>query len=151
MRISRRPNECCWRRRSARRLAVCLLLGALSFTACKRHPAARHSTRSAPKEVNAAWYPVPPGSLARRRAGLDELTAAHNKLPIGTRVRVTSLENGKTVTVRITDRGITDRAVTLDLCKQAAEELGMLREGIARVRMEVLPESDRANATSSPR
>src|SRR3954452_18947151 len=38
--------------------------------------------------VRAAWYDVPPDSLARRRAGVEELTAAHNKLPLGTLVRV---------------------------------------------------------------
>ncbi len=68
----------------------------------------------------AAWYKVPKNSLAKRRAP-DELTAAHNKLPIGTRVLVTNPENGKSVTVRITDRGIHDRRVKLDLCKEAAE------------------------------
>jgi rare lipoprotein A len=93
-----------------------------------------------PREVNAAWYDVPDDSLAKRRAGERELTAAHNRLPIGTLVRVTHLKNGKSVVVRITDRGIRDQRVKIDLCKQAAEELEMVRKGIARVRMEVMPE-----------
>ena len=42
--------------------------------------------------------------------------------------------------LRITDRGIHDRRVKLDVCKEAAEELEMVSKGIARVRMEVLPE-----------
>lgn len=92
------------------------------------------------RDVYAAWYDVPPDSLAKRRAGLHELTAAHNKLPIGTRVRVTRLENGKTVEVRITDRGIRDRKVRIDLCREAAEQLEMLHKGVARVRMEILPD-----------
>lgn len=95
-----------------------------------------------PKNVEgvAKWYVVPPNSLARRRAGKDELTAAHNRLPIGTKVRVTHIANGKSVVVRITDRGITDRRALIDLCKEAAAQLDMLREGSARVRLEVLPD-----------
>jgi rare lipoprotein A len=88
----------------------------------------------------AVWYNVPPNSLAKRRARQDELTAAHNRLPLGTRVRVTHLGNGKNVVVRITDRGITKRGVLIDLCKEAAEKLDMLREGSARVRLEILPD-----------
>jgi rare lipoprotein A (peptidoglycan hydrolase) len=88
----------------------------------------------------AVWYRVPPNSLAKRRAGKDELTAAHNRLPLGTKVRLTHLANGKSVVVRITDRGITGRHATIDLCKEAAEQLDMLREGSARVRLEVLPD-----------
>lgn len=92
--------------------------------------------------VKAAWYEVPMLSLAKRRAGLSELTAAHNKLPIGTRVRVTRLSNGKSVDVRITDRGIHQDGVKLDLCKEAAEELDMLATGVTRVRMQVITEND---------
>lgn len=91
-------------------------------------------------EGNAVWYSVPANSLARRRAGKDELTAAHNRLPLGTKVRVTHLASGKSVIVRITDRGITDRRVLIDLCREAAEKLGMISEGSARVRLELLPE-----------
>jgi rare lipoprotein A len=93
-----------------------------------------------PSDVTASWYEVPAESLAKRRAGLEELSAAHNRLPIGTLVRVTHLANGKSVNVRITDRGIHDRSVKLDLCKEAAEELGMLSKGTARVRMQVIDE-----------
>ena len=92
-----------------------------------------------PREGYAVWYDVPDNSLARRRGGKGELTAAHNRLPLGAMVRVTHLENGKSVIVRITDRGVMNRA-SIDLCKEAAEELGMVREGKARVRMEVLPD-----------
>lgn len=91
-------------------------------------------------EGNAVWYKVPPNSLAKRRAGKDELTAAHNRLPFGTRVRVTHLKNGKSVVVRITDRGITVRGAIIDLCKEAAEKLDMVHEGSARVSLEILPD-----------
>ena len=88
--------------------------------------------------VYAAWYPVPKDSLAHRRAGPDELTAAHNRLPLGSLVRVTNLSNHKSVVVRITDRGVTSRRAKIDLCREAAQQLEMLRVGIARVRLEVL-------------
>jgi rare lipoprotein A len=93
-----------------------------------------------PREGYATWYDVPEESLAARRAVSNEYTAAHNRLPLGTLVRVTHLKNGKSVIVRITDRGITDRKVRLDVCKEAAEELGMVTKGVARVRMEIVPD-----------
>ncbi|HEX8897179.1 MAG TPA: septal ring lytic transglycosylase RlpA family protein [Chthoniobacterales bacterium] len=96
--------------------------------------------KPAQTEGIAVWYNVPPNSLAKRRAGKDELTAAHNRLPLGTKVRVTHVVNGKSVVVRITDRGITNRRDSIDLCKEAATKLDMLREGSARVRIEILPD-----------
>jgi len=94
---------------------------------------------TAPVEGTAMWYNVPPNSLAKRRAGKDELTAAHNRLPLGTRVRVTHLGNGKSVVVRVTDRGVTNHHTLIDLCKEAAVKLDMVHEGSARVRLEILP------------
>lgn len=90
----------------------------------------------------AVWYNVPPNSLAKRRAGKEELTAAHNRLPLGTKVRVTHLANKKSVVVRITDRGIHKRGTVIDLCKEAAEQLDMVREGSARVQLEILPDDN---------
>jgi rare lipoprotein A len=96
--------------------------------------------KPATEEGMASWYPVPPKSLAKKRAGKDELTAAHNRLPLGTKVRVTHLKNGKNVVVRITDRGNFKRHAIIDLSKEAAEKLDMIREGSARVRLEILPD-----------
>jgi rare lipoprotein A len=104
--------------------------------------------KPATEEGMATWYPVPSKSLAKKRAGKDELTAAHNKLPIGTKVRVTHLKNGKNVVVRITDRGVHKRGVVVDLCKEAAEKLDMISEGSARIRLEVLPEDQPAKSPS---
>lgn len=100
------------------------------------------------REGYAVWYVVPIDSLAHRRAEKDEFTAAHNHLPLGSMVRVTHLENGKSVIVRITDRGITKRGASIDLCKPAAEKLGMISEGMVRVRIEELP--DDAATTAAP-
>src|SRR5207237_4742277 len=89
----------------------------------------------------AVWYRVPLNSLAHRRAQGCDFTAAHNHLPLGTLVRVTRLSNGKTVLVRITDRGIPRGQCAIDICQEAAEQIGILSKGIARVRLEVFPKS----------
>ncbi len=103
-----------------------------------------------PAEVLAAWYDVPEESLAESRADGEAFTAAHNHLPIGTLVDVTNPANGKSVRVRISDRGIHDRRVELDLSKQAAEQLGMLSKGLARVRMQVVSEPTGTSGSASP-
>jgi rare lipoprotein A len=126
------------------RKCVCLAIAIVSLGAAVGSSAQMVNTKAPePKKPKiegvAVWYKVPPKSLAKRRAK-DELTAAHNSLPLGTKVRVTHLGNGKNVVVRITDRGISDRRDMIDLCKEAAEQLDMLREGSARVRLEVLPD-----------
>lgn len=141
-------------------VAVFVLAAALAGVSCKRpatevqaekpKPLTESPSASSPKkekrrepykgEGYAVWYGVPADSLAKRRAGKDELTAAHNHLPLGTMLRVTHLANGKSVIVRITDRGITKRGASIDLCKEAAEQLDMISEGMARVRMEELPD-----------
>ena len=113
----------------------------------RAYAAARAQPVSPPREVNAAWYDVPDRSLAKRRAGAEELTAAHNRLPIGTLVRVTHLSNGKSTLVRITDRGIRDKKIKLDVCREAAEELGMVSKGIARVKMEIVREEPGTTAS----
>ncbi len=65
-------------------------------------------------------------------------TAAHRSLPFGTRVRVTNLNNGRSVVVRINDRGPYSGGRIIDLSRAAAEAIGMLRTGTAPVRVEVL-------------
>ncbi|HYM82327.1 MAG TPA: septal ring lytic transglycosylase RlpA family protein [Candidatus Limnocylindria bacterium] len=66
------------------------------------------------------------------------LTAAHRTLPFDTRVRVTNLENGKQVVVRINDRGPVKRDRIIDLSYEAARQLGITQRGLARVRVRVL-------------
>ena len=69
----------------------------------------------------------------------DALTAAHRRLRFGTRLRVTNLRNGRSVVVRVNDRGPFVHNRVLDLSKEAARRLGMMRSGTARVRIERLP------------
>ncbi len=66
----------------------------------------------------------------------QQLTAAHKKLPFGTQVKVTNLSNGKSVVVRINDRGPHTKGRVLDLSKKAAQNLDMIRSGTAKVKLE---------------
>lgn len=72
------------------------------------------------------------------RFDMTELTAAHRTLPFGTRVRVTNLANGRRAVVRINDRGPFKGKRIIDLSYAAARELGMVADGITRVRLEIL-------------
>jgi rare lipoprotein A len=66
------------------------------------------------------------------------LTAAHRTLPLGSRVRVTNKNNGRSVVVRINDRGPFIRGRSIDLSAGAARVIGMTGAGVARVRMHVI-------------
>jgi peptidoglycan lytic transglycosylase len=93
------------------------------------------------EEGNASWYGAP---FHGRRASNGEiydmykLTAAHRTLPFGTLVRVTNLNNGKSTTVRITDRGPFVENRIIDLSFAAACEIDSIGAGIALVRLEIL-------------
>jgi rare lipoprotein A len=65
------------------------------------------------------------------------LTAAHRTLPFGTEVRVTRVSNGRSVIVRINDRGPRKKERVIDLSRAAADSLDMLREGLATVRLDL--------------
>lgn len=66
------------------------------------------------------------------------LTAAHKKLPFGTRVRVTNIANGKTVVVRINDRGPFVNGRIIDLSRSAFTRIGNTRSGVINVKIEVV-------------
>jgi rare lipoprotein A len=72
---------------------------------------------------------------------MAELTAAHRSLPLGTRVRVVNVENGRSVVVRVNDRGPFVRGRIIDLSRAAARELGPLGAGVFTVRIEVLEDA----------
>ncbi len=89
----------------------------------------------------ASWYG--PNFHGKKTANgeiynMHAMTAAHKTLPLGSRVRVTNLENGKKITVRINDRGPFHNGRIIDLSKKAARRLGMLGKGFARVHVKAL-------------
>ena len=65
----------------------------------------------------------------------SEYTAAHKKLPFNTRVKVTNLSNGKTVKVRINDRGPFVAGRIIDLTRKAAKKIDMIGAGVAKVKI----------------
>jgi rare lipoprotein A len=76
----------------------------------------------------------------------EKFTAAHRTLPWGTRVKITNLNNGKSVEVRINDRGPFGRGRIIDVSRAAARVLGMVESGITTVRIEWLPDTEKSNA-----
>ncbi len=72
------------------------------------------------------------------RFNMRAMTAAHRTLPFGTKVRVTNPRNGRSVIVRVNDRGPFIRGRSIDLSRAAAEKIGMISRGHARVKMEVV-------------
>jgi rare lipoprotein A len=100
----------------------------------------------------ASWYG--PGFHGRRTANGEEynmhaLTAAHRTLPFGTRVSVTNLSNGRSVVVRINDRGPFVKNRIIDLSHAAAERIDMIGSGTARVRLRVLGQGQGQGAGGS--
>jgi rare lipoprotein A len=80
------------------------------------------------------------GSLTASGERFDarELTAAHPTLPFGTRLRVTNLATGRSVTVRVNDRGPFVRGRVVDVSYTAAQTLGMVGRGVAKVKLDVV-------------
>ena len=69
---------------------------------------------------------------------MNGLSAAHRELPLGTIIRVTHLSNGKSVVVKVNDRGPFIEGRILDLSLGAAKKLDMVDEGVARVKIEIV-------------
>lgn len=76
----------------------------------------------------------------------NKLSAAHKTLPLGTRVRVTEPRTGRSVDLVVNDRGPFIRGRIIDLSRRAASELGMIRKGITKVRVEILSVPGRRGA-----
>ncbi len=130
-------------------VAIVLVLG---LAACA---SLREEVRFAPGEVPqydrvgvASWYG--PGFQGRKTASgarfnMNALTAAHRSLPFGTRVKVTNVKNGRSVVVTINDRGPFTRGRIIDLSKAAAGRLGILKQGVAKVRVEAVGRVSRSS------
>jgi len=86
----------------------------------------------------ASYYSEGIRTASGERFNAAELTAAHPTLPFGTRLRVTNVTTGKSVTVRVNDRGPFVRGRVVDVSYSAAESLGMIGRGVARVKLDVV-------------
>ncbi len=125
--------------RISKKWLVLLLSGPLLLTACVR---ARYFPGGGTVQTGlASWYG--PDFHGRPTSNAEiydmyELTAAHRSLPFGTQVMVTNLNNGRTVSVRINDRGPFKKDRIIDVSYAAARLLDMVGEGVVPVRLDVL-------------
>ncbi|MGA2186052.1 MAG: septal ring lytic transglycosylase RlpA family protein [Bryobacteraceae bacterium] len=139
--------------------AFCALIGvacALALAGCaKRHIAHLPAHAVAPKSHEtglASWYGHPyDGRQAANGEiyDMETLVAAHRTLPFGTWVRVTNLDNKKTVDVRIIDRGPFVGGRIIDLSHAAAEKIDLIGVGVAKVRLDILSTPPVAQAAAT--
>jgi rare lipoprotein A len=109
----------------------------------------RATTPAAREQGEASWYGENFHGLATASGepfDMYGLTAAHPTLPLGTRVRVHNLENGRSVVVRINDRGPYKYGAIIDLSRRAAGVLDMVRDGRVPVQVEVMPAETRVES-----
>lgn len=124
-----------------RAAALAMTLGATVGLAPQAPQAKERPAPGEAIEGRASWYG---GKFHGRRTAngerfdMDDLTAAHRTLPFGTKVRVTNARNGRSVVVRINDRGPFIGGRVIDLSRGAADAIGMVRTGVAPVRIERL-------------
>ncbi len=148
-------------RRDAMKLGAIALLAPVACRKKSKTPAvppAPPSARAKPspewrESGIASWYGIP--YHGRRAANgeiydMNQLTAAHRTLPFGTMVRVTSETNGKSVTVRITDRGPFIDGRIIDLSREAAKRIDMIGPGIMQVRLDVAGPAESRDGTPLP-
>ena len=120
-----------------------LLLVVLLAGACvaRRAPSTQPRATAVTETGIASWYGERfhgRRTASGERFDMHALTAAHRTLAFGSIVRVTEIRSGESVDVRINDRGPANGARIIDLSYAAARELGMLRRGLARVKLTVI-------------
>ena len=89
----------------------------------------------------ASWYgPIHHGkkTASGERFNMNDFTASHRTLPLGTFVRVTNINNGLNVIVKINDRGPFIKGRIIDLSKEAAKNIGIYKKGIGKVKIEIV-------------
>jgi rare lipoprotein A len=86
----------------------------------------------------ASWYGGSSKTASGERMNAATLTAAHRSLAFGTKIKVTNSHNGRSVVVRVNDRGPFIRGRVLDLSRAAAQNIGMVASGTAKVCYDVI-------------
>ena len=122
-------------------LLVILAAAGISLSACNRKVSVYSPSRY--QTGLASWYGKKFQSkrtASGEKFDMQKLTAAHKTLPFNTLVLVENLKNGRTVRVRINDRGPFVEGRIIDLSRKAAEKLGMIVDGVVPVRIEILKE-----------
>lgn len=121
------------------RTCVCLVL-AVIMTACTSNKSKPHSAAFTEKGKASYYADSLHGNITASGETFNQnaLTAAHPKLAFGTQVKVTNTANGKSVVVRINDRGPFTRGRIIDLSKTAFKKIGSTRVGILNVRIDAM-------------
>jgi rare lipoprotein A (peptidoglycan hydrolase) len=160
--------------RSIRNIFIAIAMaGAVTISACSGQPQTRrekgtfsesaigasHSKRRGPAGkplgpshiVTSSWYG--PGYDGHQTASGERfnprgLTAASKTLPLGSKVRATNLQNGRSVDLRINDRGPVAPGRSLDLSPAAAQKIGMTKSGVARLKITPLRGPSRPSSSS---
>jgi rare lipoprotein A len=117
------------------------ILFSCSYTSRRSTEAIIYPTEGYSQTGIASWYGVEEHgkkAASGERFSMHDYTAAHKSLPLGTMARVTNLENGKDVIVRINDRGPFIEGRIIDLSYTAAKSIDMIAKGTARVKVEVM-------------
>jgi rare lipoprotein A len=128
-------------------LTGCATTGTATTKTAPHDPETGYMVKSI-EHGKASWYSVRTNRGTKTASGerLNEraATAAHKTLPMGTKVRVANLANGKSEVVRINDRGPFIRGRVIDVTVGSAERLGFVKRGVVPVKVEVLakPKSD---------
>jgi rare lipoprotein A len=105
----------------------------------RRHDApARTDVANATPNGLASFYTEGTRTASGEAFNTRALTAAHPSLPFGTKLRVTNVTNGQSVTVRVNDRGPYVPGRVVDVSYSAAEQLGMVKGGVAKVKLDVV-------------
>ena len=128
--------------RFAKPLAVIILFIQFSLTGCAHNLATGSSQKG-----KASWYGDEHQSMRTangEKFDMNELTAAHRTLPFNSIVEVKSLSTGKTVRVRINDRGPFSKGRIIDVSKAAASQLGFINKGTDKVEIKVISLGDAA-------
>ncbi|ANC91722.1 septal ring lytic transglycosylase RlpA family protein [Azospirillum humicireducens] len=163
------------RRRGVGRIVV--LVGVATLAACAQNPAGTGSGLPTsgiykvgkPYQIGGVWY-YPKEDYGYDETGIaswygpgfhekttangeiydqDELTAAHRTLPMPSLVRVTNLDNGRSIVVRVNDRGPYANGRIIDMSRRGAQLLGFDGPGTAKVRVQILAEESRAIAAAA--
>jgi peptidoglycan lytic transglycosylase len=117
--------------------------GGSRHAAASKKTSAQVASRRAPESKDssyglASFYSYDPKTASGEKFDKNELTAAHRTLPFGTRVRVTNVATGQSVTVRVNDRGPFVNGRVVDVSHGAADKLGITGQGVAKVKLEVV-------------
>lgn len=121
----------------SRRIATAAFAVGIIFTAGGK-PALAEQKKSFATSGMASYYGYGGRTASGERHSAQAMTAAHRSLPFGTKVRVTNASNGRSIVLRVNDRGPFVRGRIIDVSTAAADSLGFRKRGVAKVEIAVV-------------